>query len=66
MSKLHKISVDNQGQVSECLWHLILIWLDSDGLCSWQKLIDALREIDKHVITDRIANDYCEGKYYAC
>ena len=56
--KIKEIDIDNRGQVAECRRALVQYWLESDVSCSWKKLIDALKSIDKSVLAEKIRTYY--------
>ena len=57
--KMQEIDVNNGGRIAGCRWDLMQFWLESDVSCSWKKLIDALRKIDKSVMAEKISANYC-------
>lgn len=52
--KMQEIDVYNRGQIADCRLDLMQFWLESDVSCSWKKLIDALRKIDKSVMASTL------------
>ena len=58
-SKIKEIDINNRGQVADCRRALVQYWLESDVSCSWKKLIDALKSIDKSVLAEKIIRKYC-------
>ena len=58
-AKLKEIDVNNRRQVAGCKHDMIQFWLESDSLCSWKKLIDALFSIDQKVLAEKIRAKCC-------
>ena len=64
---LQEICVNNRGQVEDCKFTMVSVWLSSDKTCSWSKLIDALKSISLHVLAEGIREQYCplyQGLYH--
>ena len=59
VTKIEEIDVNNRGQVAQCRFDLIQFWLESDVSCSWKKLVDAIRKMDKNVLANKIIDTYC-------
>ena len=57
--KIKEIDVDNRGQVADCRRALVQYWLESDVSCSWKKLTDALKSIDKSILAEETIRTYC-------
>ena len=58
-AKIKEIDYNNRGQIAECKHDMVQFWLESDILCSWKKLIDALILNDQSVLAEEIRNTYC-------
>ena len=56
---LQEIHVNNHGQVGDCKFAMVSVWLSSDKTCSWRKLIDALKSIGLHALAEGIREQYC-------
>ena len=56
--KINEIDINYRGQVADCRRALVQYWLESDVSCSWKKLIDALKSIDKSVLAEEIIRTY--------
>ena len=57
--RIKEIDTNNRGQVADCKRDLVQYWLESDVSCSWKKLIDALKKMDKLVLAEEIESTYC-------
>ena len=67
LAMLQEICVNNRGQVGDCKFAMVSVWLSSDKTCSWRKLIDALISIGLHALAEGIRKQYCplyQGSYH--
>ena len=67
LAVLQEICVNNRGQVGDCKFAMVSVWLSSDKMCSWRKLIDALKSIGLHALAEGIREQYCplyQGSYH--
>ena len=56
---LQEICVNNRGQVGDCKFAMVSVWLSSDKACSWRKLIDALKSLRLLALAEEIKKQYC-------
>ena len=56
--------IDNEcrGKVAKCKIKLYQYWLDNDSTPSWEKVAQALKNINKGVLADEILQHSVEGK----
>ena len=59
--KLNVIKQDHTGDTKMCCTKMFKTWLDVDTEASWNKLIVALEQIDKHALAENIRRNILKG-----
>ncbi len=61
--KLQAIERNKRGDTAQCKLAMFDVWLRSDTNASWEKLIEALREMgdDYNIIRENIESKYGQG-----
>ena len=60
-AKLNNIAKDFPHDVEKCCSEMLSYWLKNDPQASWNKLIEALKHIDKTVLARKIEIDIFKG-----
>ena len=62
-NKLQVIQENHHNHVQKCCVAMFQCWLDVDVEANWNKLIDALKCIQKNVLAEKIRRDNLIGKF---
>ena len=60
-NKLGIIRTNNYGDATKCCTMMFEYWLQVDATASWDKLIEALRKINKLKLVDDICKNVLQG-----
>ena len=59
--KLKIIKEDHPADTERCCTEMFKYWLDVDTKASWNKLIDALKQIAQNTLAEKIKEDISKG-----
>ena len=61
LEKLDIIQINHPTNAKACCTEMFKFWLQVDVTASWNKLIEALRMIDKHHLAETIYRNILQG-----